>query len=269
MDFASIGGLIFGIVMIAVGAYFEHVTIESIVGISAFLIVFGGTLGVTALSHTMAELKSLPSAIKMIFFPPKMDYPGMITYLVGLADQARRKGLLSLQDEVDAAQNELIKRGLTLVVDGSDPEVVHDMLDAMLEVEEEHGMHASHIFVTAGGYCPTIGIMGTVMGLVQVMGNLSEPETLGPAIAVAFLATLYGVGFANVIFLPFGSKIKHLVKQQSKFNEMVIAGVVAIQSGENPRNLKEKLLVYAGVSDHSKGQQSAQQAKGQTVEEGT
>lgn len=246
MDFATVGGLLLAIILIAVGAYFEHVTLKSIMGLSAFLIVFGGTTGVTIFSHTMEDLKRIPRAVWMTIFPPKTDYPGMIAYLAGLADHARRKGLLSLQDEAEKASNPLVKRGLTMVVDGGDPEVVADTLEAMAHQMQEKGMHSSAVFATAGGYCPTIGIMGTVMGLVQVMGNLAEPEQLGQAIAVAFLATLYGVAFANVLFLPLASKIKGLTQQQAKFNEMVVEGIIGIQSGENPRNLTEKLSIYSG-----------------------
>lgn len=245
MDFATIGGFLLAMVMIVLGAYFEHVTLDSMIGPSAFLIVIGGTAGATIFSHTMAELRMLPAALKMAIMPPKRNYSGMIDYLVGLADKARRNGLLSLQEDAEEAKNPLVKRGLTMAVDGSDPEDVVDALEAMIDMEKEEKMHASAIFDTAGGYAPTIGILGTVMGLVTVMRDLSEPEKLGPAIAVAFLATLYGVGFANLVFLPFGAKIKGAVKQEAKFHEMLVQGITGLQAGENPRNLRDKLSIYA------------------------
>jgi chemotaxis protein MotA len=267
VDLASVGGLLFAIITIAVGAYFEHVTLESVLGLSAFLIVVGGSVGVTALSHTTSELKTLPGAIKSIFSPKKIDYSGMVDYLVNLADLARRKGLLSLQDEAENAANPLVQRGLTMVVDGADPEKVSEVLDTMLEMEEEHGLHASHVFNTAGGYAPTLGIMGTVMAMVMVMDNLDQPETLGPAIAVAFLAALYGVGVANIIFLPFGSKVKHMVKEQSKFNTLIVEGIIGVQSGENPRNLREKLTILAGLGVQTSAKKAAG-VQGRAVEEG-
>ncbi|MFZ5826811.1 MAG: flagellar motor protein [Bacillota bacterium] len=244
MDFATVGGFIFAMVMIVLGAYFEHVTLKSMIGPSAFMIVIGGTAGATILSHAIEELKTVGAATKMTLFPPKRDYHGMVDLLVGLAEKARRNGLLSLQEDAESASNPLVKRGLTMAVDGSDPEAVIEVMEALSEQQANESLHAAAVWDTAGGYSPTLGIMGTVMGLVTVMGNLSEPDTLGPAIAVAFLATLYGVAFANVLFLPLGAKIKALVKQQNHFNEMVILGISGIQSGENPRNLREKLSIY-------------------------
>lgn len=244
MDLATVGGFIFAMVMIVVGAVLEHVTLQSMIGPSAFLIVIGGTAGATMLSHSVEELKTVLGATKMTILPPKRDYHGMIETLVGLAEKARRNGLLSLQEDAESATNPLVKRGLTMAVDGADPEAVIEVMESLSEQEGEGVLHGAAVWDTAGGYAPTLGIMGTVMGLVTIMGNLSEPDTLGPAIAVAFLATLYGVAFANVLFLPLGAKIKALVKQQNRFNEMVITGISGIQSGENPRNLREKLSIY-------------------------
>lgn len=244
MDFSTVGGFLFAMIMIVLGAYFEHVTLQSMLGLSAFLIVIGATTGATILSHAVEELKAVPASLKLILFPPKRDYHAMIEILVGLAEKARRNGLLSLQEDVDGSTNPLVKQGLTMAVDGADPDAVIEVMEALSDREAEEVLQAAAVFDTAGGYAPTLGIMGTVMGLVTVMGNLSEPDTLGPAIAVAFLATLYGVGFANVLFLPIGAKIKALIKQQNHFNEMVITGISGIQSGENPRNLREKLSIY-------------------------
>lgn len=260
MDLATIGGFLFAMAMIVLGAVLEHVTLQSMLGPSAFLIVVGGTVGATIFSHTMDELKMLPATMKMAFLPPKIDYLGMIDYLVSLADKARRNGLLSLQEDAEKAMNPLVKRGLTMAVDGSDPEHVQEALEAMLEMEKEKRTHSAMIWETAGGYAPTIGILGTVMGLVTIMGNLSEPDTLGPMIAVAFLATLYGVGFANLLFLPMGAKIKGVIKQEAKFNEMVIQGIIGLQSGENPRNLREQLSIFAPHAGGRKARASAAQA---------
>jgi len=231
-------------IMIALGAYFEHITLNSLLGLSAFLIVIGGSTGATILSHSMAELRMVPTALKMALFPRKLDYLGMIDYLVGLADKARRNGLLSLQEDAEMASHPLVKRGLTMAVDGVDPEHVLATLEAMSEMDANAKNSAGAVFETCGGYSPTLGIMGTVMGLVTVMSDLSTPDKLGPAIAVAFLATLYGVGFANLLFLPLGAKIKAAVRQETKFNSMIIEGIIGLQSGENPRNLREKLSIY-------------------------
>lgn len=262
MDLATIGGFLFAMAMIVLGAALEHASAKALIGegTSAFLIVIGGSIGATILSHTMADLKMLPKATKLAIRPPKLDYHGMIDYLVGLADKARRNGLLSLQEDAEQAQNSLVKRGLTMAVDGSDPEHVAEALEAMADMEKEEMTHASMVWDTIGGYSPTIGILGTVMGLVTIMGNLSEPETLGGYIAVAFLATLYGVGFANLLFLPLGAKIKAALKQEAKFNDMIIQGIIGLQSGENPRNLREKLSIYAPHGSAKKAKAGAAQA---------
>ncbi len=256
MDLATIGGLLFAILAIAVGAYLEHVTLDSLLGISAFLIVVGGSIGATIVSSAVEDLKQVPRVLKMAFSPPKRDYQGMIDLLVGLAEKARRNGLLSLQEDAEQAENPVVQRGLTMAVDGADPEQVVAVMRAMSEQQANEILRGAAVFETAGGYAPTLGIMGTVMGLITIMGRLSEPDTLGPAIAVAFLATLYGLGSANLFFLPMGYKIKAIAKQLTHFNEMIIVGIEGIQAGENPRNLREKLSIYlpgAGVGKVAAG----------------
>ncbi|HEY3367241.1 MAG TPA: flagellar motor protein [Symbiobacteriaceae bacterium] len=272
MDLATIGGFVIAIGLIAGGAAMEHVAFGSLWGTSAFMIITGGSIGATIFSHTMSELKQVPGAVKMTIMPPKLDYPGMIDYLVGLSERARRNGLLSLQDEAEKAPNPLAQRGLTMAVDGSNPEAVQEALEAMSDIDNEEALHAAAVFDTCGGYAPTIGILGTVMGLIMVMGDLSTPEALGPKIATAFLATLYGVGFANLFFLPMGAKIKGLVKEQAKFNEMIIEAITGLQSGESPRRLREKLTVYMGTHKpgKAKGAKEAKEAKaGAPAQEGT
>jgi len=158
-----------------------------------------------------------------------------------------------------------------MVVDGSDPDLVAEMLEAMDDMSAEEVLHSAAFMDTAGGYAPTLGILGTVMGLVTIMGNLSDPDAMGPAIAVAFLATLYGVGFANLLFLPLGSKIRAAVRQRKAYNYMLIRGVIGIQSGESPRNLREKLTIYAGsqVKGVKNAKRGASEGAGRTAEEGT
>jgi len=256
LDLATIGGLLFAIIAIAVGAYLEHVTLDSLLGISAFLIVVGGSIGATIVSSAVEDLKQVPRVLKMAFSPPKRDYQGMIDLLVGLAEKARRNGLLSLQEDAEQAENPVVQRGLTMAVDGADPEQVVAVMRAMSEQQANEILRGAAVFETAGGYAPTLGIMGTVMGLITIMGRLSEPDTLGPAIAVAFLATLYGLGSANLFFLPMGYKIKAIAKQLTHFNELIIVGIEGIQAGENPRNLREKLSIYlpgAGVGKAAAG----------------
>jgi len=246
LDLATIGGILFSIFVITLGAALEHVTLKSLLGISAFLIVIGGSIGATILSHTVADLRQVPRGLKLAFMPPKLDYLGTIDYLISLAEKARRNGLLSLQTDAETAPTPLMRQGLTLIADGADLDTVQDTLEWMADLEAEEMKRAASVFESAGGYSPTLGIMGTVMALVTIMGNLSEPDTLGPAIAVAFLATLYGIGFANLFFLPMSTKIKRAVSEQRKLQDMVITGLLGIAAGENPRMLREKLEIHAG-----------------------
>jgi len=261
VDLATVVGFILGIGLMAVGAVLEHVKFGSLLGSSAFLIVIGGSIGATMLSHTMEDLKNLGPASKLAFIRPKLDYAGMIDLLCDLAEKARRGGLLSLQADAEAATDPIVKRGLSMAVDGADPEKISEVLRAMIDHETHELTHASMIYDTAGGYSPTLGILGTVMGLVTIMGNLSDPDSLGPAIAVAFLATLYGVFFANLVFLPLGAKIKLVINQTKQFKEMIVVGLIGLQSGENPRALREKLSVYAGHALHSKGHKAEKAEK--------
>lgn len=264
LDLATVGGLIFALVALVAGAALEHVTLSSLLGPSAFLIVIGGTIGATIVSHTVEDLKMVPRGLKLSFVPPRLDYHGMIDLLVGLSEKARRNGLLSLQEDADEATNPVVQRGLTMAVDGADPEAVVEVMQAMSEQHANELLRGAAVFETAGGFAPTLGIMGTVMGLITIMGNLSDPDTLGPAIAVAFLATLYGLGSANLFFLPVGNKIKGIAGQQRHFNEMIIVGIEGIQAGENPRNLREKLSIYLPSSTGGR----ARSAAGAPVQEG-
>lgn len=261
MDIVTIAGLVMGFGFVLVGAIMEGLHLDALFGPTALLIVLGGTIGATVMSHTKKDFVHLIPATKATILPPKIDFEGTTDYLVGIAERARKNGILSLQDEVAKTPHPMIQRGLTMAVDGSDPDAVKEVLQSMIKVKETELHHAAAVMDTAGGYCPTIGILGTVMGLVHIMGNLSDPDSLGPAIAVAFLATLYGVGFANLIFLPLGSKIKLLAHQEVAFGELIIAGIIGLQSGENPRNLKERLDVLLG-SHVKPGSREAKKAKG-------
>lgn len=250
MDLATILGFVVALGLVLVGAALEGLHMSSLFGPTALMIVIGGSVGATVMSHTKEDLIHLGGAVKRTIFPIKLDYEGTITYLVGLAEKARRGGLLSLQEDIATAPHPVMKTGLTMTVDGGDPDGVREVLNSMVKLHEEELHHAAAVCDTAGGYSPTLGIMGTVMGLIHVMGNLSEPDTLGPAIAVAFLATFYGVAFANILFLPLGSKIKLLAQQESQYGQLMTEGIIGIQTGTNPRYLEERLRVFMGSQGH-------------------
>ena len=263
MDLATIGGVIFAIAVVATGAALEHVALKSLLGISAFLIVIGGSIGATIISHTKDDLKRVPQGLKLAFMPPKLDYLGTIDYLISLAEKARRSGLLALQTDAEVAPTPLLRQGLTMIADGADLDTVQDTLEWMADMEAEETNRAAAVFESCGGYSPTLGIMGTVMALITIMGNLTEPDALAAAIAVAFLATLYGIGFANLLFLPMGSKIKRATAEQRKLNDMVIAGLLGIAAGENPRMLRDKLLIHAGPQSGGRRERAAEAVPGE------
>ncbi len=211
------------------------------IDIPAFLIVLGGTAGVTLASVGMDGFKKIPKLYKLAFGPPELDVKGRVAQLVSFAEQARREGLLALDSQTAEIEDDFTRKGMQLVVDGSDPELVAEVLEAEID-----GMTARHHegampFEKAGGFAPTMGIIGTVMGLVHVLSNLSAPSTLGPAISSAFIATLMGVGSANVVYLPVANRLKALSKQEAELRNLTLEGILAVQAGDNPRVVAEKL----------------------------
>jgi chemotaxis protein MotA len=207
----------------------------------ALLIILAGTGGVTLASCGMPAMKRIPKLYKLVFGPPELDLPARVKQLVGFAEQARREGLLALDGLTADIEDNFTRKGLQLVVDGSDPELVREVLEAEID-----GMMARHHegaapFEKAGGFAPTMGIIGTVMGLVHVLENLAAPATLGPAISGAFIATLLGVGSANVIYLPIANRLKALSKAEVELRTLTLEGILSVQAGDNPRVVAEKL----------------------------
>jgi chemotaxis protein MotA len=189
-------------------------------------------------------MKRIPSLFKLVMSTEPPDLTGRVELLVSLAEQARREGLLALDTKVDQIEDEFTKKGLQLVVDGVDPELVRDILEAEID-----GMAARHAtgaapFEKAGGFAPTMGIIGTVMGLVHVLENLAAPATLGPSISSAFIATLMGVGSANVVFLPIASRLKALSSEEIELRTLTLDGILSVQAGDNPRVVADKLSSY-------------------------
>ncbi|HLI58311.1 MAG TPA: flagellar motor protein [Solirubrobacteraceae bacterium] len=226
---------------ILMSALMGGVAPTAFIDIPAFLIVFGGTAGVTLASVGMESFKRIPTLYKLAFGPPELDVSGRVQQLVGFAEQARREGLLALDSQTKEIEDDFTRKGMQLVVDGSDPELVADVLEA-----EIAGMQARHHagatpFEKAGGFAPTMGIIGTVMGLVHVLANLSAPSTLGPAISSAFIATLLGVSSANVVYLPVANRLKALSKREVELRTLTLEGILAVQAGDNPRVVAEKL----------------------------
>lgn len=252
MDPATGLGIIMGFGMLLTGYILEEGSLPALIAISPMFIVFGGTLGACMVQHTMKEIMNIPKYVMEAMQLPKGNDAALkqlIETLVNLAEKARREGVLSLESDI---QGELsnkkydpsLRKGLRLMVDGSEPELIKHMLENEITIYEAKKKREAGIFEAAGGYSPTMGIIGTVMGLIKVLGSLSDPSQLAPAVAMAFIATLYGISFANLVFLPLGGKLKGKLAQEVLQKELTIEGVMSIQAGENPRILREKLEVF-------------------------
>lgn len=246
------GALIMSIMM-------EGGDLGGFVSTSAALIVFGGTFGATLTSYPLKQVMQLPSLmIKAILGKKAGIAPDQIVSLfVGLAERARREGLLSLEEETGKIKDLFVRKGMMLVVDGIDPDVVKDVLDVDIQAMGERHAQGYGMLEAMGGFAPTMGIIGTVMGLVNVLSNLQDPGALGPAIAVAFIATLYGVASANLVWLPLGNKLKVQSKQEIWLHEVARDGILAVQAGDNPRIVREKLEAFLSIR-----QRGGKQAKG-------
>ncbi|MFZ3186482.1 MAG: flagellar motor protein [Pseudomonadales bacterium RIFCSPLOWO2_12_59_9] len=241
MDVLSLIGIILAFVAILGGNYLEGGHVGALVNGPAALIVIGGTLGAAFLQAPVHVLKRSGVVIRWIFLPPKIDLLGGIARVVSWSMTARKEGLLGLESVADLEQDDYARKGLQLLVDGAEPEAIRSILEVDLYTQEGRDIQAAKVFESMGGYAPTIGIIGAVMGLIHVMGNLADPSKLGSGIAVAFVATIYGVGFANLLLLPIASKIKAVALRQSRYREMLLEGILSIAEGENPRSIELKL----------------------------
>ncbi len=244
MDLATLIGLLIGLGALIGGFLLEGGQGSMLVVKTAAIIVFGGTFGAVIVSFTVDELRQLPTAFKRIFVREEIDYILILDQIVDTADKARRGGLLSLENELAYIENDFFTRGLQLVIDGTDPELTRTMLDMEIEAFEKNEMVAADIFMAAGAYAPTMGIIGTVMGLIHVLSSIAEPDKIAGAVAVAFLAILYGVVSANLLWLPFGSKLRIKAEKKIYLMDLIVEGILSIQAGENPRVIREKLSTF-------------------------
>lgn len=244
MDIATGLGVVLAVVSLIFGFTLDGGAITALVQPNAFLIVFGGTIGATIASVSLKEFLSIFKYLKIAFLHKSVNPLDTIDDLVRLASVARREGILSLEEQLENFRDPFIKSGIQLVVDGVDPELVKNMLETEISYVEERHHKAAMMFEWAGGFAPTMGIIGTVMGLVHVLSDLSDVNKLGPQIATAFTATLYGVASANVFWIPIANKLKRNDKEEVLLREIVIEGILSIQAGENPNILGQKLKAF-------------------------
>ncbi|MDQ0172465.1 flagellar motor protein [Paenibacillus tundrae] len=241
MDIATLIGIIAGIAAVIGGFLWEGGQVSGLLQKTAALIVFGGTIAAVVASFPANRLRTIPAALRMAFGRKNNESSQWVEELVDMSTIARRSGVLALERKVTDHPHPFLRDGIQMVVDGTDQDVIRQIMEMEIDsVEQKHDGYAK-IFEAAGGYAPTMGIIGTVMGLIQVLGSLTDPTGLGPAIAVAFTATLYGVASANLIFLPIASKIKSRGAEDIQLMEMILEGVLAIQNGENPQLVRKRL----------------------------
>ncbi len=244
MDILTLIGVIMAVGAIIGGNLMEGGHTDSLIQGTAFFIVMGGTLGAVMVQTPLSTFIHAMKRAMWVVTPPKVAINETVEKILEWSQIARREGLLGLQDISDQETDEFSQKGLQMLVDGNEPDVIRMVLETDLSLSESRDNSAAKVFEGFGGYAPTIGIIGAVMGLIHVMNNLADPAALGPGIAVAFVATIYGVGLANIFFLPMASKIKSLVAEQVQFREMIIDGLVSVAEGENPRSIESKLQSY-------------------------
>lgn len=244
MDITSVVGILFGIACILLGQFLEGGNMGQLMQFTAGLIVLGGTAGAVILSFPANQLKNAGKFIPLVFSGKNADLNGTILEIVAFATKARKEGVIVLEKEAKNASDPLMKVGLEAVSDGADPVLVRDLMETQLIQLEEEVVGAAKVWESAGGYSPTLGIIGAVMGLIQVMQNLSDPSKLGAGIAVAFVATVYGLIAANLICIPMGTKIKCKAQAEFKKKEMIIEGILSIQAGESPALIERKLRAF-------------------------
>lgn len=249
MNYAGIIGIILGTSAIIGGNYFEGGNLFSILQPTAAFIVFGGTLGATLVSFPLRDARKAISSLKKVFFESSTNPDNIINDLMRYSYLVRKNGLIALEAEIANIEDRFLKKALTLATDHMTSKTLRETMELENITYESEKRRIAKVYDTAGGFAPTIGILGAVLGLIQVMENLSDPSKLGSGIAVAFVATIYGVGLANLILLPISRKLINELNSEMTIREMIIEGVVGIQSGMHPYYLKEKLKAFVAKYD--------------------
>lgn len=252
MDILSVLGILIALGSIVGGQQLEGGHLSSIIQGTAFLIVFGGTIGAVMLQFPLSVFMKSLGAASMVFGNVHVDMKGVITQVVELSNVSRKQGLLALEGQMKNIADPFMAKGVQLVVDGTEPPKIREILEVEVGVMEDEYTSYAKVYEAFGGYAPCVGIIGAVLGLIHVMENLADPSALGSGIAVAFVATVYGVGMANLLFLPMGSKIKLKAKDLIAGKLMVVEGLISVAQGENPRMIEEKLSGFLPSSEKKK-----------------
>jgi chemotaxis protein MotA len=260
MDKSTFGGIIVALGGILLGLTLEGGKVAQIMQPTAAMIVFGGTLGAVMIQFPLPVVLQAFKHLGTVFFDRSKDPHVRIAEIVGYANKARRGGIVSLDKEVETIKDPFLKKSLMLAVDGTEPQELRKMMELELDNQAEHDEHIPKVFESAGGFSPTVGIIGAVLGLIQVMQHLDDINEVGRGIAVAFVATIYGVASANLFFLPCSGKIKMRIRQEQVVREMMLEGVISILEGMNPRMIETKLLGFFAEANKSSAGKAAQKA---------
>jgi chemotaxis protein MotA len=244
VDILSIVGVVLALVAVLVGAVLKGAGVHALLSSAAFMIVVVGTFASIFIQTPLSVFKLAMTRITWVFKPPQMAAELLIQKIIEWSNIARKQGLLGLEPMIKQEEDSFVQKGLQLVVDGSEPDAIRNILEVELGVREHADNRAAKVWEGMGVYSPTLGIIGAVLGLMAVMQNLADPSKLGHGIAAAFTATVYGIGLANLFFLPMAGKLKGIVAEQTQVREMVIEGMISIAQGENPRAIESKLHGY-------------------------
>lgn len=244
MDIATLAGLGLGIGMILYSVIDTGVPLSKYVSIGSVAMVLGGSLASIIISNPLQRVMKIGSLIRKIFTVNNFDIEGIIATLVKFSEKARREGLLALEDDLEEIDDEFMKKGIQLVVDGTDPEIISAMLYGDLNQQQERHADGIKLFENWGLLSPAFGMIGTLVGLIAMLSNLDDPDSIGSGMALALITTLYGSVFANLLFIPFGNKLKDRDREETLVKEVQIEGILSIQSGDNPRILETKLASF-------------------------
>ncbi len=244
LDILTVIGILIGVLSVLGGNYLSGGKLTALYNASALFIVLGGTIGAACLQTPWNVMKTIPSIVRWIVVPPKFNNEECVEKILSWSKMARKEGLLSLENMVTEETDIFYKKGLQFLVDGSQANSLRALLETDNDLTENRHLQAVHVVESMGGYAPTIGIIGAVMGLIHVMTNLEDPSKIGPGIATAFVATIYGVGLANLFFLPIASKLKSIIFQLVSERELFLEGLIAIADGEHPSHIKMRLDCY-------------------------
>ncbi len=260
-DLASLGGLVLAIGGILGGLVMEGGKVKDVAQVTAAIIVLCGTIGAVMVTTPMSTLIGAVKKLGLVFFEQDHSPNAMIEEIIGYATKARKSGIVSLEREADAIQDPFLRKALNLAVDGTDLDIIRKTMELEITLVEHHAEAEAKVFESAGGYAPTIGIIGAVLGLIQVMKNLANIEEVGHGIAVAFVATVYGVGTANLFFLPAGNKIKARMHAVIQNRELMLEGVAGIVEGLNPKLIRSRLEAYTHENKSEKAAKEPKAAK--------